>query len=338
MEEFQKQTKNPLVTGVVGLVIGAIFGLVILGWWLFPVEWTDANPSDLVESSQYDWINMAIAEFSLTGNQVLASERYNELGEEKGLLLANAGNNLESVNAEQYAAFVVAVEPLNATNVVLGTPPVPVEGTQANGNQLTAFLPIICGVLVAVLAALAIFFILKRLGSRQTSKQPVDQDTPEESVVPPVTSHSPTYSETPITQFMSTYRIGDDLYDDSFSIDSPDGEFLGECGAGISEPIGVGDPKKVTAFEVWLFDKNDIQTITKVLMSAHAFKDDAIRNRLSAKGEPTLVSPGEEITLETQTLQMVVRIVDLAYGEGPLPSESFFERMVLELSVWPKGK
>jgi hypothetical protein len=44
----------------------------------------------------------------------------------------------------------------------------------------------------------------------------------------------------------------------------------GECGVGISETIGVGDPKKVTAFEVWLFDKNDIQTVTKVLMSAHA--------------------------------------------------------------------
>ena len=48
---------------------------------------------------------------------------------------------------------------------------------------------------------------------------------------------------------MTTYMIGDDLYDDSFSIDSPSGEFLGECGVGISDTIGVGDPKKVTALK-----------------------------------------------------------------------------------------
>ena len=95
-----------------------------------------------------------------------------------------------------------------------------------------------------------------------------------------------------MAQFMASYRLGDDLFDNSFSIDSPAGEFLGECGVGISETIGVGDPKKVTAFEVWLFDKNDIQTVTKVVMSAHAFNDVAIRQRLEAKGEPVLAEPG----------------------------------------------
>ena len=87
-----------------------------------------------------------------------------------------------------------------------------------------------------------------------------------------------------MAQFMASYKLGDDLFDDSFSIDFPAGEFLGECGVGISETIGVGDPKKVTAFEVWLFDKNDIQTVTKVLMSAHAFLDEATRLRLACQG------------------------------------------------------
>ena len=66
---------------------------------------------------------------------------------------------------------------------------------------------------------------------------------------------------------MTTYRQGDDLYDDSFSIDSVNGEFLGECGVWVSRKLSVlRDPKKVTALEVWLFDKNDIQTVTKILM------------------------------------------------------------------------
>jgi hypothetical protein len=142
--------------------------------------------------------------------------------------------------------------------------------------------------------------------------------------------------EPPLSQWMTTYNMGDDLFDDSFSIDSPAGDFMGECGVGIAETIGVGSPKRVSAFEIWLFDKNDIQTVTKVLMSSHVFRDDSNREKLSAKGEPVLASPGAETVLETATLQMVARVVDMQYGEGPLPEDSFFERATLELAVWAK--
>ena len=142
--------------------------------------------------------------------------------------------------------------------------------------------------------------------------------------------------ETPMSQFMTTYMLGDDLFDDSFSIDSPSGEFLGECGVGISEAIGVGEPKKVAAFEIWLFDKNDIQTVTKVLMSEHAFTDEALRLRLAAKGEPFQADPGTEVILETATLRLVSRVVDLAYAAGAMPENSHFDRVTLELAVWPK--
>jgi hypothetical protein len=112
---------------------------------------------------------------------------------------------------------------------------------------------------------------------------------------------------------------------------------MGECGVGISETIGVGEPKRVTAFEVWLFDKNDIQTVTQVLMSQHAFADDATRQRLATKGEPVFAEPGRELVLETATLRLIARVVDMTYGSGPLPAESFFDRMTLQLSVWPKS-
>src|SRR5690606_12368408 len=42
----------------------------------------------------------------------------------------------------------------------------------------------------------------------------------------------------PITQTMTTYVLGDDLYDESFSIDTQAGEFLGEYGVGVAEIIG----------------------------------------------------------------------------------------------------
>jgi hypothetical protein len=144
--------------------------------------------------------------------------------------------------------------------------------------------------------------------------------------------------EAPIAQYMTAYKLGVDLYDDSFSIDAPTGEFLGECGVGISDTIGVGDPKKVTAFEVWLFDKNDIQTITKVMMSEYAFNDPTTTQRLASKGEPILIHSGEQVVLETATLQLVARVVDMQYGQGALPANSYFDHLTLELAVWPKVK
>ncbi len=149
--------------------------------------------------------------------------------------------------------------------------------------------------------------------------------------------YMPVSSQPPMARFTAAYKMGDDLFDDTFSIESPNGEFLGECGVGIAEPIGVGEPKRVTAFEVWLFDKNDIQTVTKVLMSGHAYEDDALRQRLAAKGEPILIAPGKTTELDTQTLHLVASVVTVQYGDGPLPEDSYFERFTLELSVWTKS-
>lgn len=111
---------------------------------------------------------------------------------------------------------------------------------------------------------------------------------------------------------------------------------MGECGVGISETIGIGDPKKVTAFEVWLFDKNDIQTVTKVLMSSHAYNDVATLQRLEAKGEPILVEVGKQLVLETAALQLMAKVSDVEYGHGALPDSSYFDRVTLELAIWPK--
>ncbi len=141
----------------------------------------------------------------------------------------------------------------------------------------------------------------------------------------------------PIVQFMTTYLHGDDLYDDSFSIETASGDFLGETGMGISETLPApGEAKKVTAFEVWLFDKNDIRTVTKVIMSDYAFNDDAIRAKLAPKGEAVMAKAGDKISLETASLRIQARVVDLAYGSGATPANGFFERITIELAAWKR--
>ncbi|MCC6906255.1 MAG: hypothetical protein IT326_10460 [Anaerolineae bacterium] len=140
----------------------------------------------------------------------------------------------------------------------------------------------------------------------------------------------------PLVQFMTTYLHGDEMYDDSFSIETASGEFLGETGVGVAH-ILPGEGKLVAALEVWLFDKNDIRTITKVLLSEFTFRDDAVRAKLTAKGDLVQLQPGDRTTLETATLRVEARIVDLVYGTGSgAPANSFLERITIELAAWKR--
>jgi len=164
-------------------------------------------------------------------------------------------------------------------------------------------------------------------------------DTPRYAEVPeagPMVGGSEGMATVPIARFRTTYVLGHDTYDDSFSIENSSGDFLGECGVSIAESLGTEAPKNVTAFEVWLFDKNDIRTITKVIMSDHAFFDDALKAKLAPKGEPVLARESETIVLETATLIINAEVTELIYGTGTLPPQSFFERFTIELSAWSK--
>jgi hypothetical protein len=135
-------------------------------------------------------------------------------------------------------------------------------------------------------------------------------------------------------QFISTYHIGDEKFDDSFPLYSTNGEFLGECGVGVSEALGNFTPRKVMAFEVWLFDTNETMTQTKVLASSYAFSDPVIRLRLAKKGDLIRAQKGRQLVLETQSLQVIARALDVSYGvDVEAPKESFFDQIKIELSV-----
>jgi hypothetical protein len=126
-----------------------------------------------------------------------------------------------------------------------------------------------------------------------------------------------------------------DNFDESFSIETPDGAFLGECGVGIAETLGQDAPKRVAAFEVWLFDKSDIRTVTKVLMSDFAYNNESLRSKLLPRGEKepreaVLATPGATFTLETSSLVVAARILEMAYGDG-MPAFGYFGNLTVSL-------
>ena len=328
-----EKLKNPMIAAVVALVVGFVIGLT-WGWGVQPVEWVDASPELLNRNYQRDYLRMTIDSFLTNSDTALAVQRWQNLGTEASGLLQEIGTTPGAQNKTTIDAFALLV---SANTPVVATEEVPAENSSGSGMS-PAMKYALIGLGVLVLAAVA-FFALRLLrpsiaqGGEATPAQQaaqLSQDTQQ-------TDYAELGLATPITQSMTTYVLGDDLYDESFSIESQSGEFMGEYGVGISDTVGVGDPKKVTALEIWLFDKNDIKTATKVLMSEHAYNDPTIRQRLEAKGELVVIQTQNPVRLETETLQLLVTVADLEYGTGPLSPSSYFDRTTLELAIWPKN-
>jgi hypothetical protein len=334
MDAWRDQLNRPLWIGIISFVVGLFIGLVVLGWWLWPVQWTDAGPDDLRIEYQEIYLRDAIDSYTLHQDAAAAQQRIAEVGENAEQILAEIQADPQSQNPQSIQAFIAFAGGEPIVGVPTTTPGEAEEAPAGTTSVARRLLPWLCLFTGFVAFALVLIFLLRSRGEslRMPALRKETPPQPQYAEYPVAAEEEPSLS-----RFMTTYQIGNDMYDDSFSVDSPSGEFLGECGVGISETIGVGEPKRVTAFEVWLFDKNDIQTVTKVLMSQHAFEDDTTRQRLAAKGEPVLAQPGQEMVLETQTLQLVARVVDMSYGSGPLPAESFFDRMTLDLVIYPKS-
>ena len=311
---------------ILGVVLGLILGLII-GWGLWPVQWTDATPQALGPAYQDDYLRMVIESFDRTGDQQTAINRWNALGPAGVPTLQRLQASLDPGLVQRFATTVQA--PLVPGAFV--TPTTPGE----TGSGLSTW--VILGSLLVLLLVGAGTLYLLRLFRGSSGQVTPGMEAAMISRQAERTDFQSQGMAQPITQTMTTYVLGDDLYDESFSIDAPGGEFLGEYGVGVSENIGVGEPKKVAALEIWLFDKNDIKTATKVLMSEHAYSDPNIRARLEPKGELVVVQPHQQVQLETATLQLLATVVDMQYASGAMPPKSHFERITLELAVWPRG-
>ncbi len=324
LEFARKPLTKAILAGVIGFALGLFFG-----WIVWPVEWTDATPAYLRPELQADYVQMAADSFMLHKDPNLALQRWSALGTAGPEAYRNAQAEASAQERQALNLYGQFIESVGGFESPQEQPAAPSSAPWLRYAIIGVGVVVILGVVAAVVY---LFRPTRRRGVAESPAlraQAITRETEK-------TDFSQLGLGAPLTQSITTYVLGDDLYDESFSIDSPSGEFLGEYGVGISETIGVGEPKKVSAMEVWLFDKNDIKTATTVLMSEHAYNDMGIRQRLEAKGELVLIAPQQRVVLETATLQLMATVVEVEYGGGPLPEKSYFERVTLELAVWQK--
>jgi hypothetical protein len=325
----------------ISFLIGLILGLFI-GWELWPTNYNNAAPNSLQSYFQLDYLRMIIDSYAVNGDANTALSRFNWLGENRMDLL-NILHNDPLMDQDRLLRF----DALVSSSYVAGTE-APVSGTPVvetvNMQDVLSVLSILGIFIGGSIAVIIVINLRRNRGTSPTKAQEAPSaegalslETEEEIEDRSMPEEGPQeYENEPLERFVTTYAWGDDLYEDSFTINSPGGEFLGECGVGISEPIGVGEPRKITAFEVWLFDRKPSRTSTSVLMSQYAFQKDDLRANLAPRGNPVLAAPGADFWMETPGLQLRVVVRELQYGKGPLPQTSYFERLTLQLEVWAR--
>lgn len=368
LEKFTRSTNLKALIYVGVLVIGFALGLV-WGWVVQPVEWADADPSYLSGSYKEDYFRMVVDSYRVNFNGDLAKTRidalntdvegmYNTVGNDPGtvdpafLLLFGKFLSEQGYFPSEKIPFEQNAE--TSAGTVDGTTVIETEGAGSAGLSVTFV--IVASIFAVGLAVFGIYTILRRRSRSFEDEYDDDYEDVEtehiaqerrfatplrgehaQSQRPQPRASSQTGSEKqPFARFQATYLIGNDDFNESYSIDSRNGEYLGECGFGVSEFMGVGTPKKASAFEVWMFDKNDIQTVTKVLLTPFLFSDHNSRARLEPKGELVEVKPGKQIRLETATLFMIATIKDMKFGEGISAEKSYLDQISMDLSIWQK--
>jgi len=319
--------RNLIIATVVGLLVGCLFGWMVMGWIVMPVKW------ELTPAEKEQYVLMTADSYSLNGDAQLARARLAGLDNEEIGGIITHPQEKQNLLSLSLALGLEVTEVTPQPAAVATTPPTTVKLTSSLGGTLR----LVCGLLLVLLLITAIggLVVTRLRGRREEAEVPAPAwqakaPAAAEAMPSPVFTGPP-----PLEHFVTTYNLGHDTYDESFSIETPMGEFLGECGVGISETLGAGEPAQVTAFEVWLFDKSDIRTITKVLMSQYAYDDDALRARLAPKGDPVLAELGKSIVLETTSLRVDARVVDLEYDGGALPPQSQFTKLTVELMTTP---
>lgn len=347
------QRVRPQLIGVVVFTLGLVLGLA-WAYGIAPTIWTNAEPIHLHSSYQDEWVKMVADQYSLFGRQgeAHAEDMLRRVGNAQAiidrLIQENQGNSTLVARLNAIRQFAPGADNPELQKIQYG-------GLQTLNPAILVGVILVVGILGVILwgmYAMAVGMIVRGLlptrrktddsvamteaSNREQERRRIAQETAERAQQAPP-SAAEVAGTPPIKKYMSTYLLGDDYYDESFSIEDETGGFLGETGAGISETVSVGTPKKVTAIEIWLFDKNDIRTITKVIMSEHAYNNEALRSKLAPKGEAVMAQPGVPIELETQTLRIVATIMNLKYGPDATPApNAYFDNLTFEIAAYAK--
>jgi predicted flap endonuclease-1-like 5' DNA nuclease len=203
-----------LYLAIISFLIGLFIGLVVLGWWLWPVQWTDSYPEYLSPPIQEDYLRMAIDSYSVNGDAALAQARYASLGQAAPQTLSEIQQSPGAQDPAEIAAFAQAVGAPAAPSVSGQPGVVPSSAGPAVTGGWQRLLPALC--LIAILLAALIFWLVWR--SRRGQQEPAVPTTRELEPLPeiaateePVSDESPLLDSTASAEEEQPYPAEEDL-------------------------------------------------------------------------------------------------------------------------------
>ncbi len=167
----------------------------------------------------------------------------------------------------------------------------------------------------------------------------------EVGYAPSPTSHSPagapvaTVSERLVGTFQAVYDHGNEQFEESFDLSTSEG-FLGDCGATVAERLNVASPAPVVALLVWVFDREDLNSANKLLLSPLAFYGNkAMRDKLTSQyGQQALVEVREgTFEIRTTALRTEIEVRNLQLAELENIPGGYFQHVELTFRVYYRG-
>lgn len=325
---------------LVPLLFGIILGWFLLGWLIAPVKWSNAGLQDLDPALKQAYVVTAAEAYAQTQDSGKVIERLQAMGSQADV----AAIASEAVAAAEASGDLVAADRVRAMATAVGlqldvpeTPAAAPEATdQAQDGGNSGLLTGLGLLLIVGGIALAAWLLMRRRAAPdddayeagELEAVPAAATAAGRAAAPAAAAPS----EPPGQRFRAEFNQGDKTFDESFDIEGPDGTYLGECGVTISETVD-GDPDRATALEVWLFDKSDIRTVTKVLMTDYAYGNPPLREKLSSRGDAVLLGQGIGFVLDAQTLRLAGKVMDMDYDQSSAPPSSTIRHLMVELRV-----
>jgi hypothetical protein len=109
MDAIKSLFERKVVVAVAAAVLGLALGM-LYAWVLNPVEWVNAETSQLRQDLRVDYLRMVIDSYSVNLDSELAKDRYEALGDTRGDDLEKVGESPEEVSPSAIQKFRALVE------------------------------------------------------------------------------------------------------------------------------------------------------------------------------------------------------------------------------------
>lgn len=191
------EVKRPLwVVPAIAFLIGLLIGWWAIGWWLWPVQWTNALPADLRAAERDQYLGMVAELYTATRNADLARERLkswsaDDLAKHLANLQARAGANTpQAAQVAALADLVGAARPAGPSPQAPRPSPEPAGGAGIGAVLRGIGMVLLWLLLLALAVAVVVYLWMRWRAAHRTPAAVAIDPTARPLRTPPATQRS----------------------------------------------------------------------------------------------------------------------------------------------------